>query len=146
MRCNLGKKGLEFEEREIMKTLFASGRTYNAIAHELGRSPHTIKKALTDPETTKQVEEIKANLADMFENVAKRLVLSVTDKDIVKINALQRITGAGISVDKMRLLRSESTENISYHVLADHSRSLSEQVRVKEKALEELKRLVNDGK
>lgn len=48
----------------------------------------------------------------MYEELAKRMITSITEKDIQKINAYQRTLSAGISTDKMRLLKDKSTENI----------------------------------
>ena len=107
----MGDKTLTVSEREIVKTLFAAGRTYHAIAKELGRSPHTVKKAIADPETAKQVEAIKTDLASMFEDIIRRNLESISEEDIKKSTMLQRMTTIGIGVDKMRLMRGQSTSN-----------------------------------
>jgi hypothetical protein len=43
------------------------------------------------------------------------MIDSITDEDIEKLNAYQRTIASGICTDKMRLLRNESTSNISIH-------------------------------
>lgn len=103
---------LSIQEKEKVKVLSASGKTPHSIAKELSRSPHTIKRYLSCPEASRQIQEIKEELGDFFEDLAKRMITSITDQDIKKINAYQRTVSAGISVDKLRLLKDESTENI----------------------------------
>ncbi len=111
---------LTLKELEQAKALFALGKTYHAISQYLDRDPKTIKTALTkNPEVIQEINEIKEDLADMFENTAKRMITSISDEDIEKINAYQRTVAAGISTDKMRLLRDESTENVN--ILAVHA-------------------------
>jgi predicted transcriptional regulator len=103
---------LTVAEMEKMKALIANGKTYHAVAQELNRSPHTIKKYATESETTKEIQKIKQELADMYEGLARRMINSITDEDIQKINAYQRTLSAAVSTDKMRLLREQSTDII----------------------------------
>jgi IS30 family transposase len=105
-------KPLSLEEKEKIKTFYAIGKSYNSIGRGLNRSPHTIKRYLLCPEAQEQVEVIKKELADMYEELARRMLISITDEDVQKISAYQRVIASGISVDKMRLLRDLSTENI----------------------------------
>ena len=104
---------LTLQEQEKVKTLSASGKTPHSIAKELNRSPHTIRRYLSCPEASTQIQEIKEELASMFEELGKRMLTSITDEDIQKINAYQRTVSAGISTDKMRLLKGQSTENLA---------------------------------
>lgn len=53
--------------------------------------------------------EKKAQLADLFENLAYSLIESVDESTITQMHGQQRITSAGIAVDKMRLLREQPT-------------------------------------
>ena len=106
-------RALSTEEKERIKLLSANGNSYYAISQELNRSPHTIKKYLSEPEIINEVAVKKAELADMFESMARKMVESITDEHIGKINAYQRIVSSGICTDKMRLLRERSTQNIA---------------------------------
>lgn len=67
------------------------------------------------------VEEAKGKLADVYESTARRMLASITDADILKINAYQRTVASGIATDKMRLLRGESTSNqsIFFRIVAE---------------------------
>lgn len=107
------KPGLMTEEKQKIKNLLAMGKTYHAIAKEIGRDAKTIKKYATRPEASIMIRERKQELADWYEELAKRMLSSITDNDIERINAYQRTVSAGIATDKMRLLKDQSTENIS---------------------------------
>ena len=115
------KKGdlpLTTEEIERAKVYVAQGYSFRRTARELKRSDHSIKKALTaSPEVIAEVKAIKAELVDIFDDVALRMVGSITDDDIKKLNAYQRTVSGAIAVDKSRLLKGESTSNISVNVL-----------------------------
>ena len=104
---------LTVKELEQIKALRASGLTYHAISKEIDRDPKTVKKACLEPQAAQEIQVMKEELADMFEGLAKRMITSITDEDIQKINAYQRTVSAGISTDKMRLLREESTDNVA---------------------------------
>lgn len=129
------RKPLTVKEEQQIKALLATGKTCHAVAIEIGRDPKTIKKYAIQPETAKEIRELKEELSDMFEGIAKRMILSITDEDILKINSYQRTVSAGISVDKMRLLRNQSTENISVRESLNNINKLSEEI-------EELKRSI----
>lgn len=106
-------KPLAYKEIQTLQILRASGLTYNAISQEIKRSPKTVKKACLDPMIAHGIKEIQEELADSYEGLARRMIDSITEEDIQKLNAYQRTIAAGISTDKMRLLRNESTENVS---------------------------------
>ena len=106
-------KLLTVKELEQIKVLRASGLSFHAIAVQIDRDPKTVKKVCLEPEASNQIQEIKEELSGMFEGLAKRMITSITDADIQKINAYQRTVSAGISTDKMRLLRDQSTDNIA---------------------------------
>jgi len=107
------RKPLTVKELEQIKTLRASGLTYHAISKEINRDPKTVKKVCLEPHASKEIQEMKEELSAMFEGLAKRMLTSITEGDIQKINAYQRTLSAGISTDKMRLLRDQSTENLN---------------------------------
>ena len=108
---------LDLKEKEKIKVLRASGKTYHAISKEIARDPKTVKKACLEPQIAREIKEIKEELAVFFEDMAKRMITSITDEDINKLSAYQRVLSSGISVDKMRLLRDESTENVSQRLV-----------------------------
>ncbi len=111
------KPPVNTEELEQIKALRASGLTYHAVAKRIGRDAKTVKKVCLQPGMANNIEVMKKKLADHFEDLAYRLITSIKDEDIGKINTYQRVVSAGISVDKMRLLREQSTENISLQAL-----------------------------
>jgi len=107
----MGKKGLTTEEKELIKLLSAKGESCYAISLQVKRSPHTIKRYLSEPETYLEVQEKKQELSDMFEDVARRMIQSITDENIGSLDAYKRTLSAGIATDKMRLLRDQSTDD-----------------------------------
>ncbi len=110
---------LNIEELEQIKALRASGLTYHAVAKRIGRDAKTVKKACLQPGMANNIEVMRKKLADHFEDLAYRLITSIKDEDIEKTNTYQRVVSAGISVDKMRLLREQSTANVSLLALLD---------------------------
>lgn len=107
------REGMTIQEIDKAKILLANGKTPNAVAKELGRDPKTVRKLEAQPDIAQNIREIKAELADMYEELSKRMLESITDEDIQKINAYQRTIAASAATDKMRLLKNQSTANIS---------------------------------
>lgn len=102
-----GAKALTTNELEKAKVLSASGMSFRQIGRELGRSDKTVKKALTKtPEIIQEVQEIKEQLAGMFEDIAKRMIASIKEADITKLDAYRRTLSAGIATDKAAALRN----------------------------------------
>jgi hypothetical protein len=117
-------KPLCLEEREKIKLMIANGATYNSVARELKRAPKTIKKCATEPDMAVEISEQRKDLAAWYEDMTRRMLSSITDEDIKKINAYQRMVSAGIATDKMRLLTDQSTENVAvlYEAVSDLQR------------------------
>jgi hypothetical protein len=82
---------------------------------------------------------MKQEMADMFEDLARRMLDSITYEDILKLNAYQRMIAAGIATDKMRLLRNESTENISMAKVEMNRKEIAVKCAEVEKRIRELK-------
>lgn len=100
-------------EKEKIAILTAQGMTPNRIGGIIGRDPKTVISALAKPDVAGKVEEVKTVLAEEYENLARRMINSITDEDICKINAYQRTLAGAVATDKMRLLRDQSTDNVS---------------------------------
>ena len=62
--------------------------------------------------------EIKAELADSFADLARRMITSITDADIGKLDAYRRTLSGAVATDKMQLLRGQATQ-IDVSVLLD---------------------------
>ncbi len=116
----MGKRpALNVQELEEVKALRASGLTFHAIGKRLNRDLKTIKRVCLDPKMAMQIEETKIVLADHFGDIAVEMLVSISAKDIEKINALQRVTAAAIAVDKQRLLVGLSTQNVSISTIVE---------------------------
>jgi IS30 family transposase len=109
---------LTIQEKEQIKLLLADGGSFNAVAQELKRDPKTIKRYASEPQVSSEIKQKQQNLAEWYEDLAKRMLSSITDHDIEKINAYQRTVSAGIATDKLRLLTNQSTENVAMLVEA----------------------------
>jgi hypothetical protein len=104
---------LDLYEIEQIKVLKANGLTDYAIAKKVGRDRKTIQRCCMDPRNAEEIKVIQRKLAGFFEDLSVRLITSISDEDIERLNCYQRVIAAGIAVDKCRLIRNESTENIS---------------------------------
>ncbi len=102
-----------------IKVLAASGMSHRAIAKKLGRDHKTIGRACASPEMADKIEVAKDKIAILYEDLTERFLVSISAKDIEKINALQRVTAAAIATDKNRLLKGESTQNVALHSIVE---------------------------
>ena len=125
-------------EQERAKVLRASGKTPSAIAKGMGRSHHTLQKFLDKPEVQKQVSIQREELAGMFDQVAHRVVSSVTPEDVTKATLQQKMVSAGIAVDKAALLRGEIPVTVNVNVLLDLRDAIRDMRRAEESARPQL--------
>lgn len=107
-----GSIALSTSQLGKVKVLAGLGYSYRRIAREMGKSDHTIRRALRSPEIVAQVETIKKDLGDIFKDLAHRMIQSISDADITKINAYQRTVSAAIATDKSQLLKGQPTMNV----------------------------------
>jgi transposase-like protein len=94
-----------------LAALAANGGNLKGTARQVGVPEPTLRHWSRD--ATRQgakVEAQKTALADQFEALAERL-LAVAESKIGEASFVQLMTGAGIAVDKMLLLRERSTTN-----------------------------------
>ena len=121
-------KPLDLYEIEQIKVLKANGLADNAIAKKVGRDRKTVKRCCLKPKNAEEIKDIQRKLAGYFEDLGIRLITSISDEDILKLNCYQRVIAAGIAVDKLRLLRDESTENISIDDIRAKREDLAERI------------------
>ena len=119
---------LNFDEIETVKILRANGLTFHAISQEINRDPKTVKKACLDPIIASEIIEIQEVLADQYESLSRKMIDSITDEDIEKLNAYQRTIASGICTDKMRLLRNESTSKINIDTINENIDATDEKI------------------
>ncbi|MEI6207115.1 MAG: hypothetical protein WCP20_10050 [Desulfuromonadales bacterium] len=112
----MSKPRLNEREKSIIVQRLAEGVSGYGIAKELGRDNRTIYDRAKRPEIQEQVEVMRQDLAEKYEELNHRMLDSITDADIQKINAYQRIISSGVLTDKARLIRGLST-NITLSVL-----------------------------
>jgi len=111
---------MTLEEQTTIKSLLAAGFSATAIAKRIDRDHKTVVAFSRQDETKAAVMDLREDLADAFEGLARRMIDSITDEDILKLNAYQRTVASGIAYDKMRLQRGQSTNNTSifFHCVA----------------------------
>jgi transposase len=131
------KRGPEsIVDLEKTLNLLKAGLTYEEIGKVFGVGPHTISNQLNKYITDGiDLEFYKRNRADILASKGMQILKSVSQKDIEKASAYQRIGMYGILYDKERLERGQSTANIAY---ADMSRDLKEMNREIKRLEEEL--------
>ena len=71
------------------------------------------------PDVADEVVVQKRELVELYEELNRKVLESVTEKDIQSATLLQKATTSGIFTDKMRLLRDESTSNLNVQVLLE---------------------------
>lgn len=128
MGSNRGGLPLTVKELERAKALSALGKSYRQIGRELQRSDKTVKRALTKtPEVITEVQELKKDIAALYNDLAERILESIDDKTIKEARLRDRVISAGVCTDKARLLNGESTTNLSIfaRTIAEAHKSLN---------------------
>lgn len=116
---------MAYSEDQVAEALavLATSETMTAAQRVLkgrwGKAPHHATLARWQDQASKNPErdgsiaekarDKKAELADAFERLARRILGRVTDDKIDQALLHQMTTAAGTAIDKMRLLREEST-------------------------------------
>jgi len=76
--------------------------------------------AITPPPVAiKKAETSGLKLDTLCEDVARRAMSRITDEKLDKMNATGLMTTTGIAIDKMRLLRDQSTANVDVKAQAE---------------------------
>lgn len=108
----------KIEKRQIV-TLAATGKSKLAIAKAMGRDPKTIRNVLKNPDMMIVKADIEAKLACKFEELTSAILDSVTEDDLEKASLQQKAISAATMLDKARLIRGQSTQNVhSLHISA----------------------------
>ncbi|HKM79935.1 MAG TPA: hypothetical protein VJY15_03110 [Candidatus Acidoferrum sp.] len=122
-----GDLPLNTEEIARVKQLSGLGRSARAIARELHRSPHTIARLLRLPVVAVEVQKIKGDLSQTFEGLAERLLASITDGDIAKLDGYKKTLSAAIAADKSLVLKGAPNVILGVEVLLQVARALRRQ-------------------
>lgn len=107
------------EMKVLALTLRSAGYTIDKISRITGVAPPTIHDWINDPafdsvalaELSEGVKDRMANR--LYINANTAFSCAMTDEKLKGASFLQLVTGASIMIDKARLLKGESTENIS---------------------------------
>jgi Transposase and inactivated derivatives, IS30 family len=107
---------LDDAERQQISLLRAQGKPPHAIGKILGRSENTVKSALKRPEIAAQVKDFQTRLAGKLEAASERVLDAITDEDVRKAGLKEKALSSCMLIDKARLLRGQSTDNIGVMV------------------------------
>ncbi len=91
------------------------------IAKRFGCSASNVSEVLgrfLGKHSVEELRDFQGNKADIFDAIQHRTLASITDSDIAKASYLQRVTGAAILEDKIRLMRGQPT-SLHVHALID---------------------------
>ena len=116
-----------YSDADKAKALIAldlNGGNVKFTAQQLGIPRMTLDTWKAGNHVNPDVTAIRHNktqeLANKFEDLAN-LYIGQAVLTVDSAKGTNAITGAGIAVDKMRLLRGESTQNIAIHSIAEHT-------------------------
>ncbi len=98
---------------EALAILDSNGGNQNLTAKQTNIPRSTIQQwqsGLVSDDVPKIRHEKKAELSDLFENVARTYLENAVDPQcVMKTGGQQSVTAAGIAIDKMLLLRGQPT-------------------------------------
>ena len=111
---------IDVTEKQAIAALAAQGKSNRAIGKAVGRSDKTVAKVLKEPDAIMMKQEIEDRLAGHFEILAEKILLAVSEDDLLKASLQQKSISAATMVDKARLIRGRSTNNTSvfFHIVA----------------------------
>ena len=89
------------------------GLSYQQIADLQGVDKAAIHRAIKDLLPNHETQVYKSNRADILANLQGKIIKSITDEDIKKAPFGSRILAMAQLIDKERLERGQSTENIA---------------------------------
>ena len=121
-------------ERAI--NLRLKGLTYLEIAQIFGVTQTTVHERLQGyiPEDS-NLSAFKLNRADIMAAKQEQILKSLSQDDIQKASAYQRVGMYGILYDKERLERGQSTANVAYADLSREMRDIDNEIRQLEEEL-----------
>jgi transposase-like protein len=113
----MAKKRYSDEDRAAcLAALAANGGNVGKTARQCG-VPETTLRQWADgsrhPEASQMSEPKKGDYADRFDRFVADVLRLTTDDDIKAATLSQRFTALGIAFDKARLLRDQSTANVT---------------------------------
>ena len=127
MTQTLTRPKASYSDTEKAKALIAldlNGGNIKRTARELGIPLMTLHSWSKGNSITPDITSIRygktQELADKFEELAN-IYINQAILTVDSSKGTNAITGAGIAIDKMRLLRGESTQNIAIHSIAEHT-------------------------
>lgn len=76
-----------------------------------------VKNVLAEPEIQRAIKDEKAELAQLYREKARDIVMSISSEDIADASLQQKAIASGILLDKSLLLSGDATSNLNVQVL-----------------------------
>lgn len=104
---------------DIQNLISAKGLTFAEAGKILGISAQAVHERCQRHNimSSKALDRFESNEIPILANIRANCLNTLDEETIEKASALQRMTLYAIAFDKSRLLKGESTENISHDVL-----------------------------
>jgi len=114
-------------ERKQAAMLAADGRSPFTIGKIMGRDHKTVAKVLREPNVMALVADNQERLAAKYEQLAESILDNVTYEDFEKATLQQKAISSGTFLDKARLIRGASTQNLAVVIASACRTSLDEE-------------------
>ena len=112
------------EERARITTMAAAGLSQQKISKTIGRSRHMVKNVLAEPEIQRAVKFEKAELAVIFRDKSRDVLVSISSADIAGASLQQKAVSAGILLDKSLLLTGDATSILDVRALLEVAQAI----------------------
>jgi len=106
-------KKLDIETQRTVALLSAHGKSTNKISKLTGLHHTSIKNILLQDNITNLKGDIEARLADKFEQLTEAILDSISEGDLLKASLQQKSISAACLLDKSRLIKNRSTQNLA---------------------------------
>jgi DNA-binding transcriptional regulator YhcF (GntR family) len=94
----------------------AKGMSVRQIAKQTDVHPSTVHRALINVAQLvlppDQLEQYRQRQVDVVDSMTARTLASICDEDFQKASLLQKVTSSAILIEKSRLIKGQTTENI----------------------------------
>lgn len=107
----MGRRTIDIKTREQIIDLVSQGKSYREVARIVGCTKDTAKRYCD--KYYDRISHNKKAYAKKYSDMSMRLLDAVDAEDVRKASLSQKILGAGLMLDKSRLLLDQSTANVN---------------------------------
>lgn len=98
---------------------------HHEIAKILGCARETVTRRLLEADL-EGLTDYENNEATILAHQRRRILSSITEKDLEKASLSQKVISTAVLIEKQRLLEDKSTHNASIHISVEHQRIVQE--------------------